>query len=78
MFRINNWFGNPQYLNQQIYNQHYNAIQEYQRNQDIEVMKAMDKLNDFFDSVHKLDDFHQQQLFWAVLSKVAQENNWQK
>ena len=65
---FNNTMFNPQYVNQAYYNQHQAQIAQYNFQQDVEVAKAAKAM--------KMDDYHQQQAFWACLGVLASEMNW--
>ena len=50
---------------------------KYNRNQDIEILKAVKAVHDLCEAVKKMDTAHQQTAFLACLQQMAIEMNWQ-
>lgn len=71
-----NWTVNPQYINQQAYNQYQAQIQAYECQQNIEVIKTANKFKEYLDAAQKVDDNHKQELFFACLAVIADKMNW--
>lgn len=68
---------NPNTVNQQYYDSVKAQIEQYNRNQDIEILKAVKAVHDLCDAVKNLDYAHQQAAFFACLQQMAIELNWQ-
>ena len=68
---------NPNTVNQQYYDSVKAQIEQYNRNQDIEILKAVNAVHDLCEAVKKMDTAHQQTAFLACLQQMAIEMNWQ-
>ena len=68
---------NPNTVNQQYYDSVKAQIEQYNRNQDIETLKAVKAVHDLCEAVKKMDTAHQQTAFLACLQQMAVEMNWQ-
>lgn len=65
---------NPQYVNLEYY--HQIEQQQYEANQDKEIIKAVKAIHDLCEAVKQLDNQHQQIAFSACLAEMAKEFNW--
>ena len=65
---------NPQYVNWEYY--HQIEQQQYEANQDKEIIKAVKAIHDLCEAVKQLDNQHQQIAFSACLAEMAKEFNW--
>ena len=68
---------NPNTVNQQYYDSVKAQIEQYNRNQDKEILNAVKAIHDLCDAVKKLDSADQQAAFYACLQQMAIEMNWQ-
>lgn len=75
---FSNWSYNPEYFNQQAYYQYQAQIQAYEQQQNIEVIKTVNKFKEYLDAAQKVDDNHKQELFFACLAVIADKMNWNK
>ena len=74
---FNEWLYNPNYINPQAYHdQQIRITQEYERDQQKEILNAHKALNDFLDAVQKVDNQHQEQLFMVCFGEIARRNQW--
>lgn len=77
MTSFNEWLYNPSYINAQAYrNQQIQIMQEYEQNQQTEILKAHKALSDFLDAVQKVDNKHQEELFMVCFGEIAKRNQW--
>lgn len=77
MKNFNDWLYNPYYINAQAYqNQQIRIMQEYERDQQKEIANAHKALQDFLDTVQKVDSNHQEQLFMVCFGEIAKRNRW--
>lgn len=51
-------------------------MQEYEQNQQTEILKAHKALSDFLDAVQKVDNKHQEELFMVYFGEIAKRNQW--
>ena len=65
---------NPQYVNPDYY--HELQRQQYEFDQQKEIVNAVKAIHDLCEAVKKLDDHHQQIAFSACLAEMAREFNW--
>mgnify|MGYP004665021545 CR=1 FL=1 len=75
MYFTNTMF-NSQYVNPYYYSQQQSLIQQYDFQQNSEVMKAARAVSDLFKAVKKMDGAHQQEAFYACLAVFAREYGW--
>ena len=68
---------NPQYINPVYYNQVQNQIAQYNFQQNKEVMNTVHAVHDLCEAIKKMDDYHQQQAFFACLAEIAREFCWE-
>lgn len=74
---FNEWLYNPNYINAQAYqNQQIRIMQEYEREQQQEILNAHKALQDFLDAMQKVDNNHQEQLFMVCFGEIAKRNRW--
>lgn len=77
MKNFNEWLYNPNYINAQAYHdQQIQIMQEYEQNQQKEIIKAHKALKDFLDAIQKVDNIHQEQLFMVCFGEIAKRNHW--
>ncbi len=77
MRSFNEWLYNPNYINPQAYrDQQIRIVQEYERDQQKEILNAHKALSDFLDAVQKVDSNHQEQLFMVCFGEIAKRNQW--
>ena len=72
------WAYNPQYINQQTYQQYQSQIWAYEQQQTFEVINTAHKLKEYFDAAKKVDSNHSAELFVACMAVIAEEMNWEK
>lgn len=77
---FNEMMFNPQYVNQNYYNQIQAQIQQYQyeNQQNFEIGKVLNAVNDLCKSMKNLDEQHQQQAFFLCLGVMAKEFGWDR
>lgn len=68
---------NPQYVNQEYYNQILQNRQ-YEYVQNYEIGKAVKAIHDLCEAMKNIDESHQQAAFDACLSEIALLLNWDK
>ena len=69
-------FFNTNYINPQEFNRIMQENYKYEMNQQKEIYDACKALNDFIDSVNKVDQNHKQQLFNNLLIVIGSKNSW--
>lgn len=77
MYFTNTMF-NSQYVNPYYYSQQQPLIQQYDFQQNSEVIKAAHAVSDLCKAVKKMDEQHQQEAFLACLAVIAKEFGWQQ
>ena len=69
-----NWL-NPNLFNQQEYLKTLNQ-QNYEFEQNLKVLDAVETFSDLLDKIDKIDFNHQSQLFYAMLIELGKRNHW--
>ena len=67
---------NQTYVNPDFYYQIQAQMQQYQRDQSLEVVKSVNAVRDLCEAVKKMDRQHQEQAFFLCLAEVAREFGW--
>ncbi len=67
---------NPAYVNPQHY-QEILRFQQYQLEQDKEVLNAVKAMHDLCEAINKLDEAHKQEAFNGCLVEIARASHWQ-
>lgn len=66
---------NPQYVNPQYYETIRNTAQDYEMQQQKEIMNAVHAIHDFMEAANKLDPQHRQMAFAPILAEILR--GWQ-
>ena len=75
MYFYNQMF-NQTYVNPSYYYQNQARIQQYQFEQNCEVIKAVNAVRDLCGAIKKMDDQHQEQAFYLCLAEMAKQLGW--
>lgn len=75
MYFYNQMF-NQTYVNPSYYYQNQARIQQYQFEQNCEVIKAVNAVRDLCEAIKKMDDQHQEQAFYLCLAEMAKQLGW--
>lgn len=67
---------NPQYVNPQYYQAIKRQIEQYNYEQNKEVLNAVKAVHDLCDAMKKLDPEHQQIALNACIAQMAKELGW--
>ena len=69
---------NQTYVNQSYYYQNQAQVQQYQLEQNCEVLKATKAFRDLCEAVKNMDAQHQEQAFYLCLAEAAKQFAWDK
>lgn len=67
---------NPQYVNEQNYQEFSKQLQDYNNEQNKEISNAVKSIHDYCEAMKKLDPQHQQIANRYCLIEIAKSLNW--